>query len=276
MSYDNILKYLVEQFPYDFAKWLVNATEDEELTILKTELSIEPITTDGLVFMKIGNQILHLEFQTLPYSDPPMPLIMLDYWVRLRKKYNYKITQVVIFLKETSYELVFIDEFREENTIHRYQVIRMWEMNPELFLDNGGLLPLAALAKSTQPRNLLAQVSDKVDTIKDKAMQSSISACVQLLAGIRHDNDFIKALFREEIMKESVVYQSIVQEAQEEVRIQDASLVINMLNHRLGSINPELEEQIKGLSFPKLRELALALLDWNSQNDLIQWLNSQS
>ena len=288
VSYDNTLKYLVEQFPYDFAKWLVNAREDEELTILKTELSIEPITADSVIFMKVANRILHLECQTLPYSDKPIPFRMLDYWVRLKRKYNCEVIQVVIFLKETSSEQVFIEEFRDGNTVHPYRVIRIWEMKPEFFLDNLGLLPLAALAKTSQPRELLAQVAGKVDTIESRVMQSNVSACIQLLAGIRFNENLIKAYFREDIMKESVIYQSIKQEGKregilegkketlEETKAQEVSLFITMLINRLGTLSPESEERIKQLSIPKLRELALALLNWNSEEELIQWLDNQA
>ena len=108
MSYDNTLKYLVEQFPYDFSKWLANATPEDDLEILKTELSNEPIRADGLVFLRISNRILHLEFQTTPDWDPPLSFRMLDYWVRLYRQYNCEILQVVIFLKETSSDINLI------------------------------------------------------------------------------------------------------------------------------------------------------------------------
>ena len=299
MSYDNTLKYLVEQFPYDFVKWLVNATTDEELTILKTELSIEPIRADGVIFIKIANRILHLEFQTLPYSDPPIPFRMLDYWIRLRRKYKSEVVQVVIFLQETSSELVFVDKFREGSTVHKYRVIRIWEMNSQFFLDNPGLLPLASLAKSNQPRELLTQIAGKIDTIEEKTIQSNLSACVQLLAGIRFDESLIKAYFKEELMKESVIYQSIKQEgkaegkaegllegkaegllegraeAMDEARIQEASLLIRIVKRHLGEINPNLESSIQQLSFSQLEELGDTFLDWNGENDLVQWLENQ-
>jgi len=121
VTYDNTLKYLVEQFPDQFVRWLLGS-ESDDIKILKTELSLEPIRADAVTFLKTANQILHLEVQTLPTSTPPLPLRMLDYWVRLHRQYGYDIEQVVIFLKPTTSELAFADQFMARNTSHRYRV----------------------------------------------------------------------------------------------------------------------------------------------------------
>ncbi|NEQ12164.1 MAG: Rpn family recombination-promoting nuclease/putative transposase [Moorea sp. SIO4E2] len=128
-----------------------------------SELSAEPIQADALTLLQSTNQILHLEFQTLPPSEPPLPFRMLDYWVRLHRKYRCPIEQVVIFLKSTTSDLVFNNEFRDINTWHRYRIIRLWEQDPQALLANRALLPLATLAKSNNPNLLLEQVVVEVD-----------------------------------------------------------------------------------------------------------------
>ncbi len=132
MTYDNTLKYLVEQYPQQFVAWLLT-TETTDIQILKTELSLEPIRADAVVFLQIANRILHLEFQTLAVSNPPLPLRMLDYWVRLRRQYNCDVDQVVIFLTPTNAEAAFIEELDAPNTTHRYRVIRIWEQIPNRY-----------------------------------------------------------------------------------------------------------------------------------------------
>ncbi len=113
MSYDSILKFLVDEYSKPILNWLFNIGADESVTILKTELNLEPIRADGIFFLRVGNRIIHLEFQTTPKSDPPVPVRMLDYLVRLyrsEKLYqspNKEIEQVVIFLKPTNSPLVF-------------------------------------------------------------------------------------------------------------------------------------------------------------------------
>lgn len=82
MPYDNLCKYLAEHYPLHFAAWaLGEPIADAE--IMKTELSAEPIRADSVLYLNSRGTILHFEFQTTPQSRPPLPLRMLDYWVRL-------------------------------------------------------------------------------------------------------------------------------------------------------------------------------------------------
>ena len=71
MSYDSILKFLIEEYSKPILSWLFDISADESVTILKTELNLEPIRADGIFFLQVGNKIIHLEFQTTPKSDPP-------------------------------------------------------------------------------------------------------------------------------------------------------------------------------------------------------------
>jgi hypothetical protein len=52
------------------------------------------------------------------------------------------------------------------------------------------------------------------------------------------------------------------------------SLVRRQLNRRCGSLLPELQQQIQGLSLEKLEELGEALLDFTSVDDLTSWLQN--
>ncbi|MBG1269241.1 Rpn family recombination-promoting nuclease/putative transposase, partial [Nostoc sp. WHI] len=93
-EYDNLCKVLAEKYPRDFIRWLLNQ-EPQTIKILKTELSIEPIRADSVILLQTENRILHLEFQTTIKSKEPIPLRMLDYYVRLTRKYQVPVTQIV-------------------------------------------------------------------------------------------------------------------------------------------------------------------------------------
>lgn len=275
MSYDNTCKYLAEQYPADFVKWLLS-TETSDIEILKTELSLEPIRADSVTFLQIINTILHLEFQTLPSSNPAMDFRMLDYYTRLKREYGCQIEQVVIFLQQTTSEIVFKQEYVDTNTRHRYRVIRIWEQDPTPLLANPALLPLAALARSDSPNTLLEQVAAGVGMIEENNERQNISACTQILAGLRFDKNLIQRLFREEIMQESVIYQDILQKGEQRGKKQEAlALILRQLPRRIGSVNPQLQEQIRSLSVPQLEDLGEALLDFSSETDLINWLATQ-
>ncbi|BAY42532.1 hypothetical protein SAMD00079811_01090 [Scytonema sp. HK-05] len=275
MSYDNTCKYLAEQYPADFIKWLLS-TETSDIEILKTELSLEPIRADSVTFLQIINTILHLEFQTLPSSNPAMDFRMLDYYTRLKREYGCQIEQVVIFLQQTTSEIVFRQEYVDTNTRHRYRVIRIWEQDPTPLLANPALLPLATLARSDSPNSLLEQVAAAVGMIEENDERQNISACTQILAGLRFNKNLIRQLFREEIMQESVIYQDILQKGEQRGKKQEAlALILRQLPRRIGSVSPQLQEQIRSLSVPQLEDLGEALLDFSSETDLINWLATQ-
>ncbi len=50
------------------------------------------------------------------------------------------------------------------------------------------------------------------------------------------------------------------------------AIIQQMLTHRFGIIPPEALEQLSALSSPELDQLSAALLDFNSTDDLIRWL----
>ena len=273
MAYDNICKYLAEEYPTEFARWLL-AEEITDIQVLKTELSVEPIRADSLTLLQTRHQILHLEFQTLPTSTPPLPFRMLDYWVRLKRQYWCPIEQVVIFLKSSAVDAVFTEQFVDTNTRHNYRVIRLWEQDPAPLLANPALLPLATLAGSDSPNTLLEQVAAQIDRIEEPRQRGNLAACVEVLAGLRFDIDLIRQLFREEVMRESVVYQDILQKGlQQGLQQGEVTLILRLLNRRFAGVDPQLQERIQGLSIPQLEELSEVLLDFEAVTDLVTWLD---
>jgi len=280
MSYDSILKFWIDEYTQPILSWLLNTPVEEKVEILKTELNVEPIRADGVFFLAVGQKIIHLEFQTNPQSEPPLPLRMLDYWVRLYRLYQpeKEIEQVIIFLQRTTSEKVFEDSFQVGNTLHRYRVIRIWECAPNSLLSQPELLPLAVLAKSEQPQVLLSQVAERIDRIENKRKQSNIAACVELLAGINYSEELIAMYLQEDILKESVIYQKIINEGiqqglQQGEQRGEASLIIRILSRRFGTVEEARQERIRQLSVPQLEELGESLLDFSSLSDLISWLD---
>jgi len=274
MSFDNICKYLSEQYPERFAAWLLGQPSGS-VDVLKTELSVEPIRADFVAFLSPQEQILHLEFQVEAVTVPPMPLRMLDYYVRLRRQYGYPVEQVVIFLKPTTNAAAYVEQFTDSNTVHRYRVIRLWEQDPSPLLQDAALLPLASLAASAEPVELLNRVALEVGKIEEVATRREIANCAQILAGLRFDESLIRQVFREGIMRESVIYQAIVREGVEQGQMEgELAMVLRQLPRRIGPVAPELQLQIQALSQAQVEELGEALLDFSEAADLVAWLQA--
>ncbi|WP_330205283.1 DUF4351 domain-containing protein [Cyanobacterium sp. Dongsha4] len=202
---------------------------------------------------------------------------MLDYWVRLYRVHKlYQedkvIEQVIIFLRPDNSPKVFEDRFQVGKTSHRYRVIRIWECDPAPLLSQPELLPLAVLAKSEQPEMLLSQVADSIKNIVDPRQKSNIAACVELLAGINYSEELIKMYLQDDLLKESVTYQRILNEGFEKGEV---SLMSRLIKKRFGNVSEILQSKLNTLFIEELELFGESLFDFNSLDDAIAWLNNK-
>lgn len=113
--------------------------------------------------------------------------------------------------------------------------------------------------------------------IEEPEEQRNISACVEVLASLKFERNLIKQYLREDLMRESPIYQEILQEGmQRGLQQGKCDTAIRQLTRRIGTVKPELQSQIQQLSIAQLDELSEALLDFVSEADLVTWLQSHS
>jgi len=280
---DNISKFLIEQYSTDFAAWLLG--ESTTLTTINpSELNVEPIRADSVMLLQSTNTILHTEFQTV--SDDTMPFRMADYYLRLRRKFPGRtIQQVVIYLKRTSSDLVRQTSYQTPVMTHQFRVIRLWEEPVEVFLTTKGLLPYAVLSRASDKEAVLVQVLGELEQISDRTEQSTLVAATSILAGLELGEQVIRRLMRSPVMRESTIYQSILQEGRAEGRAEgleegleqgravgERTLVLKLLTRKLGSLSPVLIAKVNALSLEELETLGEALLDFTKVEDLESWL----
>jgi predicted transposase YdaD len=198
---------------------------------------------------------------------------MLDYYIRLKRKYNYPITQIIIFLQKSNSEFVFKEQYQDENTIHKYRIIRLWEEEATSFLSEPILYPFAVLGKTESPQQILEEVATKINDIEEKELQSDLMTSISILAGLKLDKNFIQSLLKEEIMRSSVIYQEIKKQGKIEGKVEEAlNLIFKIINQHLGKIEKDLSDKIQALSLEKMEELTVALFDFDCLEDLELWL----
>ena len=252
MPYDNLCKLMAEKHPQCFAEWILGK-KPEAVKVLKTELSIEPIRADAIIFLEADGCILHLEFQTVWASEPPVPLRLLDYFVRLYRLYRLPIVQVVVLLLPPSENTVIETAFIADHTRHDFQVLRLWEESADLLLANPILLPFATLTATQTPEALLSQVAQKIDTIEGD-QQQELSGYAQLLAGLKFPKSLIRRVFQEGMMRESVIFQEILQEGEEKGRQEGRQeTAANLLRE---GISIDLISRVTGLSQKQIEQLS--------------------
>ncbi len=116
-------------------------------------------------------------------------------------------------------------------------------------MNNPGLLPFAVLSNTSSKENQLQSVAAQIDSIADKRTQNNVIASTAILAGLVLDEEVIQRLLRRDVMRESVIYQSILREGkQETVR----EIAINMLKNE---VSVELVVKCTGLTLDAVQEL---------------------
>ena len=265
---DNICKFLAESFSRDFASCILG--EAIALTKIEpSELSVEPIRADSVIFLESTEIILHIEFQTEPNKN--IPFRMADYRLRLYRKFPDKqIHQVVIYLSPSQSVLVQETTFTIGRLNHEFNVIRLWKQPTEIFQQYQGLFPFAVLTKTLDPEETLRQVARQIENITDKQVQSNVAASTAIISGIALSKEIIKRLLRSDIMKESVIYQEILHEGLAEGEARGLAegkakglaegeakatnqIAINMLR---SNISVDVVAQVTGLTVKQVQKLS--------------------
>jgi|GEM_PF-155293 predicted transposase/invertase (TIGR01784 family) len=291
MAYDNLCKYLAETYPAAFVRWLAKyypelprEMEATQVEVLKTELPVEPIRADFVTFIRAAGVLLHIEFHLDPTSDPPLAFRMLDYWVRLFRRYRTPVQQVVVLLKSTPAAQAMPSTFTAGMTQHSFHVLRLWEVEATELLDDEALLPLAVLGKAASGEALLREVAARIERMTDATQRANVSACVQVLAGLRFDRALIRALFREEAMRESVIYQEIIERGLAQgierglaqgSHLEAIRLARTLLERRFGPLPESIADQIALLSREQAESLAIETLNFGSLDAVRTWLAAQ-
>jgi predicted transposase YdaD len=270
---------LAEEYPEQFARWLFGASG--KVKIEKTEMSREPIRADSVIFSHDESETLHAEFQTTMKSEVPMPLRLLDYYVGFKRQNPARrVRQALVVLKQTGEEIP--DRYEDERTLHVYDVIRMWEQNPAMFLKQEGLLPLATLCRAESGEKLLSEVAARINQIKSRERRREELNWSRVLAGLRYDKSLINKILKEsDMLEESVIYQDILQKGkrrglQEGAEEEARKVALRLLELRLGKPPRTAQRLIERLAVEQLEALCEALLDFQTKDDLTRWLKQHA
>jgi predicted transposase/invertase (TIGR01784 family) len=136
------------------------------------------------------------------------------------------------------------------------------------------LLQLVILPEQTAVTQARELVTRAKQQIEQRISQRQILELVETIIVYK-----LPRLSREEIqqmlgfsdidVKQTRFYQDVYAEA-------EADLVIRQLSRRCGELDANLVEQIRGLDISQLEELAEALLEFSSQDDLEAWLQQSN
>jgi predicted transposase YdaD len=114
-------------------------------------------------------------------------------------------------------------------------------------------------------------VAQKIAMITDTEQRQNLASCTEIFAGLRFDQTLIHQFFKEDMMKESVIYQDILKKGKQAEAL---LLVTRLINRRFGEIEPLLMQTVEALSVEQLESLNEEMLTIITIDQLREWLNS--
>ena len=222
-SYDKVFKHIAGEFPYSLAVLALKTSELEVLEQLNTEhVTVRTHHSDMTFHVRLPNEeaILHIEAQTDDSTHQPMHLRMLAYSSLLALEHVKNVYSTVLYLRPPAgqNDEGFYNYGNEQRGggVFRYNVIRVYELPGEAFLDPAavGVLPFTALMEPPADMTPQAWVEKCIETTQaadvSREMQANLLFALSLFGSLVHPSDFFQNPFLEAIMQESPFYEQVI------------------------------------------------------------------
>ena len=224
--YDELFKHLGEYSPNQLAALALNTEQVRVRDSLNTEQPMVKLHHSDLTFRvslpdRGEDAILHIEAQTEESRDKPMPLRMLAYVSFLVHQYEMNVYSTVFYLRPSAGQndpghYTYGDE-DIGGMRFTYNVIKVYELEGESYLDSGtvGLLPFTPLMSPPAGTTPEAWVERCIETTKaalvDRRTRGTLLYALSIFGGLIHPPEFFQGGILEALMRESPVYESVIQ-----------------------------------------------------------------
>jgi predicted transposase YdaD len=216
----------------DPAAWLERFTIGPLGPVTIIDSNITTLTADADKVLKVDSPIPYL-LVLEPHSYHDLTLIRRLWYrqVALDFRHNLPVLTVLVLLcKEAnspgltgSYERELPDGWITNQ--YNYRVVRLWEEDPETYLNAGiSLVPLAPLTDVTEAGlpAVIRRMEERINA-EPKPRARKLWTATFLLMGMRYRREVAKQLLKGmQDMRESTTYQAILEEGREEGRIEEA------------------------------------------------------
>lgn len=283
MSSDVTSKRLIAINPEGWVRWASGVADAVGCELVSGEFQFIRRFTDTLVLVRqsaVGEFLVLFEIQT--YYTPTMPNRMRSYAAFASEVYRMPVFPVLINIMPygkpipTSFESEFLGLKARQD----YRVINFWEIEAEEILakDLWSLIPFLPSMRGVN-EELIEKAKARV--ILDTEMQ---------LTKIADELEFALALFTEaffgkettsrifggkmlEIIAQTSMYQEILGRGRQAGREEEIRKVLSkQLTKRFGELDTATAESINELSIEQAENLAEAIFDLETREDLNNWL----
>jgi predicted transposase YdaD len=157
----------------------------------------------------------------------------------------------------------------------RYQVVRVWQLDPERLLSGGfgtlALAPVSAVPED-EVKSVIRRMNDRLSGPRAPRKARDIKAAAYVLLGLRYSDEIAHGLFEEVLgMEESTTYQAIVRKGREMGRVEEARDILLLQGKvRFGAPDAATRAAINDLSdLGQLHELSVRLLSAANWQELV-------
>ncbi len=300
IDHDRLFKELLSNFFPEFIElffpdisneWEPNSLQFLPLEVITDVTEGEKKILDIVVQASLKSQdtlfIVHTEHQS--YSQTGFNRRMFTYFARLHEKYALPIYPIVIYSHDnpktpepSSYRLELAKKVILE---FNYETIQLNQLHWQDFVNQHN--PVASALMAKMQMNVTERPQVKLASLQLLTTLGLNPAQVQLISGFIDTylqfNSEEEVVFQEQIASIEPKEQEKVMEIvtswmrkgiEQGEKQGELKLLMRLLNHRLGEINPQLKGRIENLSTPELENLGEALLDFSSVADLEAWLEN--
>ena len=291
IDHDQLFKELLFTFFFEFIELflpeIVNYLEREPITFLRQEYFTDIITgerkiIDLLALVRFRGQetcfIIHVENQSS--SEANFTRRMFLYFAKLHQEHLLPIYPVVVFSfdepkREESKQ--YLLEFPNLKVLEfNFTAIQLNRLNWRDFLQQQNPVAAALMAKMRIAPQDRPKV--KAECLRLLATLQLDPARTQLISGFVDTylrlNPTEEQVFQRELdtmgLKEEEQVMEIVTSWMEQ---EAQKLVLRLLNRRVGTLEPPLEQRVRELPLERLEALAEDLLDFSEMSDLVNWLD---
>jgi predicted transposase YdaD len=225
--FDIVAKDPFYTFPEDMLQFLMGGNDFEFIEHVDTNLTtVEVRHMDILIKVLLDEQpvLIHCELQTDDSRHPNMVQRNVGYLGRCYEKYGLPIYSFVLYLRSTAGDRDpggYFQDIPGHRFIVEYQVIRLNEIDGEEILQaqQPGLMPFTPLMKPPVGMSNLEWTTHCVEATQslslDAVAKSNLLVELWIMSGLRHERQDLLTLLSEDIVKESSVYEMIIERGME-------------------------------------------------------------
>ena len=272
--FDASTKYLLATHLADWLS-LLGRPVIAPVEIIEADLSTVSSAADKILRVhETPPWLLDVEVQSSrnPKAIPNLQL----YSALLENRFGLLVRSLLVLLRREAdspditglYERQFDNEV--PYLVFRYQVVRVWKLDPQVFLSGGlGILPLAPLSNMAEAA-LPGSIHQMEKRINQEAQPEvgTLWTATAVLMGLRYPRDLVIQLLQGvHAMKESSFYQGILEEGRVEgALLEAAKLLLRSGRARFGLPNKETVAAIEAIRdlnrLEQLHERLLAVSTW--------------